>query len=157
MKQETHRWKPHWEHERVDESRCRASVSRGRMGLSQCSKKPRKGTEWCGSHTVDVAGEDADLLWGIDTSTTPPTLMSVKITKETVKQITLADRLSPFDYKERIRKTSKGPEYGFRSRLEAAQAFVEKHKKRLDYAKRALTNAEHDLKVAEKLLESEEK
>lgn len=155
MSREPHRWKPHWSHERVDETKCRASVSAGRIGLKQCGNKPKAGTEWCGKHTVEEVAEDAPRLWGINVGygSSAPEIVSFAIVKETKKQIVLEETDQAFNYKTRLGKKKDGsPERGYRSRLEAAQAFVTKAEIDIKRAERALLDAEKQKERAMKLL-----
>lgn len=45
-------WRPHWPHEKVDETRCRAAIWHGRGQSYQCQRKVEEGEKWCYQHTV---------------------------------------------------------------------------------------------------------
>lgn len=55
----TREWKPHWDHERVDETYCRASVhDEGRgVGFHQCGNRAKYDGKWCGIHCPGAAEE----------------------------------------------------------------------------------------------------
>jgi hypothetical protein len=126
----------------IDETRCRSSVGRGRASVTQCNSFPIKGTEWCRAHTELVVTDTAGEIWGVEPVRGDLKLVSVKILKETKKQIVLADRRSPFGYKGRIKKCDDGSlEFGFRTKLEAAQAWAEKKRRAVDSTQISLNNA----------------
>ena len=151
MSREPFRFKPIYGGS-INEKNCKASVGRGRGGVGQCSRKPIKGTDWCDSHTKIETAEDADVLWGVSSSNEGLSLISVKILKETKKQILLAERKAPFDYHERIPKDDGKPRLGYRSRFEAAQAYAWRHARRLKNAEEALKQAEEEKHEADLLL-----
>lgn len=50
-------WRPHWKHEKVDMSCCRAPVRVGPAGHSQCSRRgivEEDGVLWCKQHAPSV-------------------------------------------------------------------------------------------------------
>jgi len=57
----TFEWTPHWEHETIDESCCRASVADGGRGVGshQCRNKAKYDGKWCGTHRPGAAEERA--------------------------------------------------------------------------------------------------
>lgn len=47
---------PHWSYERVDDTRCRASVHNGGrdVGFHQCLRKPLEGEKYCKQHSPEA-------------------------------------------------------------------------------------------------------
>jgi len=132
----------------ADPNRCAASVSRGCAGIGQCGNKPKPGTEWCGTHTVEDAPENPDLLWRVYRGE----LVGVPIVKETKKQIHLADRVLAFDCYGKIGRRDDGsPEMGFRTRYEAACDHVSRCRSAVERARENLKAAELEERAAEQL------
>ena len=104
---------------------------------------------------MEEAAEDAPRLWGVNVGYGPaePKIVSCAIVKETKKQIVLEETDQAFNYKTRLGKKKDGsPERGYRSRLEAAQAFVTKAEIDIKRAETALRDAERQKDRALKLL-----
>lgn len=53
------RYKPHWSHEKIDETCCRASVPDPGIRCSdhQCQRTPPEGSEWCWQHSPEAEAE----------------------------------------------------------------------------------------------------
>lgn len=137
-----------------DPERCAAAIPERRVGFHQCPNAPKPGSDFCSTHTPLVTAADSPELWvvGQDYGDDKPRLVSVKILKETSKQILLAESLGGFNYHERIGKTDGEPDQGARTPNGAVERHIRECKVKVEAARRALAEAEHALEQAEDLL-----
>ncbi len=60
-------WKPHWDHEKVDETKCRAGVHDATgVGFHQCTRKAKVDGKWCKQHSPEEEKrrrEESDKRW----------------------------------------------------------------------------------------------